>query len=249
MRIMRMASKPAESAGGFSMLELLIAMALSLIIIAGVAVQLNTANQRNTTEQRQLDLFQEAREYMDQMSRDLRQVGYPNYRNTDGTVLPAKLAVGLSSTSTPNLVNDRNITFEGGLDDSGNVLVTTYSYNSSTTGNCPCLERSQRIKGPFSSTGHVEVQNVQNYVDGNNIKIFQYYRNGGTVEVPGPLTYDGVNGTDARALANIDTIRIQLVVRSPYADLKTGTKPVITLVSTVKVNNCMLVDSGELSCS
>jgi hypothetical protein len=222
---------------------------LSLIIIAGVLVQLNTANQRTTTEQRQLDLFQEAREYMDQMSRDLRQAGYPNPRNTDTTVDNSKLAKGLSSTEpyASPLVDDRDITFEGGVDDGGKVLVTTYSYNSSTAGNCPCLERSQMVKGD-KPTGHVEVQNVQNFVGGNNIPIFQYYSNGGTVEVTGPLTYGGNGGLDTYALASIDTIRIQLVVQSPYADLKTGAKPVITLVSTVKVNNCTQSTSGELAC-
>ena len=136
MRHMKKAFKPATPTGGFSLLELLIAMALSLIIIAGVLVQLNTANQRTTTEQRQLDLFQEAREYMDQMSRDLRQAGYPNPRNTDTTIANSTLAIGLSAATSPNTVDDRDITFEGGLDDSGNVLVTTYSYNSSTSGNC-----------------------------------------------------------------------------------------------------------------
>jgi len=247
---MKKASEAANSAGGFSLLELLIATALSTIILAGILMQLNTANQRTTTEQRRLDLFQEAREYMDQMSRDLRQVGYPNRRNTDSDAshIP-KLAVGLSSTGTTNLVDDRNLTFEGGWDESSNKpLVTTYSYNSSTSGNCPCLERSQTLKGD-PPTGYVEVQNVQNYVGGNNIPIFQYYSKGGTVEVSGPLAYDGVAGLDTHALAQIDTIRIQLVVQSPYADMKTGAKPVITLVSTVKVNNCMLSTVGDLACS
>jgi len=248
MRLMKKTSRAANSAGGFSLLELLIATALSTIILAGILMQLNTANQRTTTEQRRLDLFQEAREYMDQMSRDLRQVGYPNRRNAVSTYPTADLAVGLSSVGTTNLVDDRNITFEGGLDENNKVLVTTYSYNSSTSGNCPCLERHQGLVGG-SPTGHVEVQNVQNYVGGNNIPIFQYYSKGGTVEVTGPLAYDGVAGLDTHALAEIDTIRIQLVVQSPYADMKTGAKPVITLVSTVKVNNCMLSTVGDLACS
>jgi hypothetical protein len=50
-------------------------------------------------------------------------------------------------------------------------------------------------------------------------------------------------------LANIDTVQVQLVVRSPYADLKTGAKPIVTLVSTVKLNNCSQAAQGELSCN
>jgi prepilin-type N-terminal cleavage/methylation domain-containing protein len=232
--------------GGFTLLELLIALALGVIIIGAIFMQIMTANQRSANEQKQLDLFQEAREYVDQISRDMRQIGYPNPRNIDTDNLTASdMALGLLK------VDDRDISFEGGVDNLGKVLSTQYTYDSSTTNNCPCLQRSQELKSATSS-GQMEVQNVQNYVNGNNIAIFQYYTQGGTVQVTypatSPLAYDSLNGTNAVLLAAIDTIKVQLVVQSPYADLKTGAKPIVTLVSTVKVNNCIQSSTGTLSC-
>jgi len=241
-----MTSKKARAQAGFTLLELLIAMVLAAIVMAGVYEQIQTANQRSANEQKHLDLFQEAREFIDQMSRDLRQIGYPNPRNIDtDSISPSTVALGLVN------IDDRDISFEGGLDNDNNVLSTQYTYDSSTTGNCPCLKRSQQSKNGTSS-GQVEVQNVQNYIGGNNIPIFRYYTQGGTAEVTysttSPLTYDTANGTNAALLAAIDTIRIELVVESPYADLKTGMKPIVTLVSTVKVTNCSQSTSGTLSC-
>ena len=122
-----------------------------------------------------------------------------------------------------------------------------------------------------AQSAQMEVQNVQNYVGGNNIAIFQYYTEGGTqpvvynaasgtwtyyasgststtVTTSTPLAYNSSSGANAAALAAIDTIKVQLVVQSPYADLKTGAKPIVTLVSTVKVNNCIQSSTGTLSC-
>lgn len=279
---MRRIPQPASAQDGFTLLELLIALTLSLIVIAGLVVQLNTSNQRAANEQHQLDLFQESREYLDQMSRDMRQVGYPNPRNFDQT----SLANTSSDPSDPSLspfagrgiisANDRSISFEGGVDPTGTTpktLVTTYTYNSSTANGCPCLQRTQEDRGATSAQ-QVEVQNVQNFTSGNDIPIFRYYTNGGTEEVTfdncasgscdwhytnsanvnvtttasNPITYDVSNGPDATLLGSIDTVRIELVVQSPYADLKTGAKPIIALVSTVKVNNCAQTSMGQLTC-
>ena len=69
------------SQGGFTLIELMLSL-VTLLVISGSAFQLmNLATQRSATEQTKLDLLQEGREFMDQMSRDLRQAGYPNPRN------------------------------------------------------------------------------------------------------------------------------------------------------------------------
>lgn len=232
----------AKTQRGFTLLELLIVVGLTVILIGSIYLQLQTAQLRSANEQKQLDLFQEAREYMDQLSRDLRQVGYPNPRNTDTTVDPSTLALGLTN------IDQSDLGFEGGVDNNGTTLATQYSYNANTTGNCPCLERSQQSKGA-SAAGQVEVQNVQNYTNGNNIPIFQYFANGGTTPVTGSYTYGNNGGADEQTLATIDTVRIQLVVQSPYVDLQTGVKPTITLISTVRINNCSQATTGQLSCS
>jgi prepilin-type N-terminal cleavage/methylation domain-containing protein len=275
---MSMTPRLRQAQDGFTLLELLIAMALTLIVMGAMYSQIHTASQRSANEQKQMDLFQEAREFMDQLSRDLRQVGYPNPRNFDINYLIATAT--LSDTSVSPAVRDpasspvaalglvsldeQNLSFEGGLYGStGNVLSTSYTYDPSTTGNCPCLKRSQATIGG-GQIGQVEVQNVQNYADPNNpVKIFTFYTDGGIHPVPYPpgsgpaydrtkLSTDPANFAASQNLAAIDTIKITLVVQSPYADLKTGTKPVTRLVSTVKINNCMqapATNTAQLSCA
>jgi prepilin-type N-terminal cleavage/methylation domain-containing protein len=58
---------------GFSILELLIVLVVLLIITGAVFEVIKLTTERSSTEQTKLDMFQEAREFMDQMSRDLRQ--------------------------------------------------------------------------------------------------------------------------------------------------------------------------------
>jgi prepilin-type N-terminal cleavage/methylation domain-containing protein len=74
---------------GFSLVELMIVLVLVLSISAAIFQTINMTTQRTATEQTKVDMFQEAREFMDQMSRDLRQAGYPNQRNMDPSVITA----------------------------------------------------------------------------------------------------------------------------------------------------------------
>ena len=263
-----MRKRTVNTQRGFSMIELLIALALLAVITGAIFLQVRTATQRGAYERTQVDLFQESREFMDQISRDLRQIGYPNPRNFDNSILgctavngdcsTSPAAPGDPTTSTRAAVglvyaDDGDIYFEGGVDDSGNVLYTQYHYDSSTDGNCPCLKRSQQTRAgiPNSETPdyNSEVQNVQNNLLNPSVPIFRYYANGGTNEITTSLEWGGNSGADNAVLATIDTIRIQLVVQSPYRDLKTGMAPTVTLVSTVKVNNCSQATTGQLSCS
>src|SRR5207237_366761 len=72
-----------SAVSGFSLMEVLIVLVVLLTLTASIFQMINTSTQRSSTEQTKLDMFQEAREFMDQMSRDLRQAGYPSPRNVD----------------------------------------------------------------------------------------------------------------------------------------------------------------------
>src|SRR5438552_1510953 len=64
----------ARRHAGFSLIELMIVVIL-VMAISGVILQvINMAGSRSVTEQAKTDVFQEAREFMDQMSRDLLRV-------------------------------------------------------------------------------------------------------------------------------------------------------------------------------
>jgi prepilin-type N-terminal cleavage/methylation domain-containing protein len=53
---------------GFSMIELMIAMVILIVVVGGIFGVIDVVNQRSHTEQAKLDMFQEAREFMDQGS-------------------------------------------------------------------------------------------------------------------------------------------------------------------------------------
>src|ERR1051325_2404415 len=76
-----------SGASGFSLIEVLIVLIILLTLTASIFQMINTSTQRSSTEQTKLDMFQEAREFMDQMSRDMRQAGYPSPRNVDPSLL------------------------------------------------------------------------------------------------------------------------------------------------------------------
>jgi len=218
---------------GYSLLEMMIVCGLLAVVLGAIFAQINLAQQNSSAEQVKMDLFQESREFMDQMARDLRAAGYPNTRNfSSDPVTPAEQspqeAVGLVKLDVGQLW------FESSIDGSGNVSVI--HYNLLTTGaNCPCLTRSQTAKAQADPlTGQTETQQteVQNVLNGSTSDpIFQaYYSDGTTV----PLPIDITNSSSA----NINSIAITLKVQSPYRDSKTGQKPTMTLMSTVRLNNC-----------
>ena len=131
---------------GFSLMELMIVNVIVLSISAAIFQTINMTTRRASTEQTKLDMFQEAREFMDQMSRDLRQAGYPNPLDMDPAVLTVSptindhhAAVGLVK------VGDGDLWFEGDVDGSGTVWVVRYHLDT-IGNNCPCLKRSQLQK-------------------------------------------------------------------------------------------------------
>jgi prepilin-type N-terminal cleavage/methylation domain-containing protein len=231
---------------GFSLLEMMIVLILLLIITAAIFQVINLSTERSSAEQTKVDMFQEAREFMDQMSRDLRTAGYPSPRNMDPSVFtqnPIKndqhAAAGIVKVDTGDLW------FEGDVDGSGTVSVVQYHLDTSTANNCPCLKRSQLPKingdpvtGQTTPTYQVEVQGVQNST------IFTAYTNGAAVGLP--VTTSTASGT---IIATVDTIQAQLTLQGANIDPKTHVKPVTTLVSSVRLNNCSQAAIGfKTSC-
>jgi type II secretory pathway pseudopilin PulG len=231
---------------GFSLLELMIVMVL-VMAISGVILQvINMAGARSATEQAKTDVFQEAREFMDQMSRDLRQAGYPSPRNLDPSVFTQdpyindlKAAAGLVSVSAGDL------RFEGDPEGTGIVKVIHYHLDTSTDNGCPCLKRSEvdKINGdPLTGQDpeeyEVEVQGVQ------NTNIFSAYTNGVAASLPLDITTNGGN-----TIAAVDTVQAMLTLESAAIDPQTRQKSVTTLVMTVRLNNCSQAAIGfKTSC-
>jgi len=234
-----------SSASGFSLIELMIALIILLIVSGAVFQVLSLATQRSSTEQTKLDMFQEGREFMDQMSRDLRLAGYPNARNFAPSVLPEppsidkRVAVGIVKIAKDELW------FEAGLEIDGTVpkvSIIRYYLDPSTANNCPCLKRSQVDKkdgNPYTGQDdpvyETEVQGVTN----PNGEIFTAYNN--AVLQTLPLNFN----SNAAAIAGLDTIQAVVSLQAATVDPKTHTKPTTSLVTTVRLNNCSLAATAQ----
>ena len=233
---------------GYTIIELMIAMALMALISGVVFQQITTAQQRSAHEQVKLDLFQETRDFMDQMTRDLHQAGYPNIRNfTDGTITSVndqRVAIGLVK------MDYNHLWFEGDVDGTGTVSSVQY-YIDNEGDDCPCLKRSQIGKitaDPLTGQGtpsfQTEVQHVQNGTSSTDAIFFAYDANNNLITTL-PIDYKN----DPATIASIATIKVALTAQSPIKDLKTNLRPSINMVSTVKLNNCSMATSSKpMSC-
>ena len=236
----------ASRYSGFSLIEFTVVVAIVLGISGAVFQVINMATQRAATEQTKVDMFQEAREFIDQMARDLRQAGYPSPRNMDESVFTQNplikdhvAAAGLVK------VGPGDLWFEGDMDGDGTVSVVRYHLDTSTSDNCPCLRRSKLPKidgdpltGQTTPDYAVEVQGVQ------NTDIFSAFNNGTAVGLPVDTSLS--TGT---VIATVDTVQATLTLEASEIDPQTRKKPKTTLVATVRLNNCSQAAIGfKTSC-
>jgi len=234
---------------GFSLLELMIFLIILLGISAAIFQTINLTTQRSSAEQTKIDMFQEAREFMDQMSRDLRQAGYPNPRNMDPVVFgvlalvpPQPIIYDHHAAAGIVKVDTGDLWFEGDVDGNGTVSVVRYHLDSSGT-NCPCLKRSQldKVDGNPLTGQTTEVYQVE--VQGDlNTDIFSAYTNGAALGLP-------VSTAVGSSLAAVDTVQAKLTLQAATPDPQTRQRPTATLVTTVRLNNCSQAAIGyKTSC-
>jgi prepilin-type N-terminal cleavage/methylation domain-containing protein len=247
---------------GFSLIEMMIVLIVLSLIMAAVFAQIMNAQARINVEQAKLDLFQEAREFMDQMTRDLHNAGYPNARNygwssSTGQEIGSPMAQDARDAVGLMKVDKGDLWFEGDVVGDGRVYQV--KYHLEPTGlNCPCLQRSWKLKqagDPLSTAAQglpdyqVEVQNVlngsANYTLTDHPIFYAYYDN--DTQNPIALPIDSNN----QFLGRVDTIKVILTVQAKVKDPVTRLAPTVTLMSTVKLNNCNsnnTGDSGNMGC-
>jgi len=229
---------------GFSLVEMLIVIAILATVTGGIFLQLNTAQQRINTEQVKVDNFDEARDFVDQFFRDINQIGYPNQR-----MLNFSPAV---TTSSPNVavglvkVDSNAIWFEGDVYGTGVVQSVQYKINGSTT--CTlCLQRSSTPKvnadpesGQSTPSWGTEVNDVI------TSPIFAYYDTNGAAVTGLPLDITSNGST----LATIKTIHISLAIRdNAVMDPKTGQPIETAFEGEVSINNCSMATTGYVGIS
>jgi prepilin-type N-terminal cleavage/methylation domain-containing protein len=236
---------------GFSLAELMVVMAILSIICAAIFSQIDQMQQRAVAEQGKVDDFQQARDFVDQIFRDTRQLGFPNVKDFDvstGTwqsplIHDSRLAAGLIKVTTTQLQ------FEGDVDGSGNVSIVSYMVNGN--GNCAnCLQRAQVLKlngDPLtgqtnlsSSSYTTEIQNVK-----NTSSIFTAY-DASWNAITLPIDIDNNPST----VASVKMIQVSLSIASATSvDPKTGQPLEADISSAMQIVNCsMATTGGSLTC-
>lgn len=191
---------------GFSLIELLVAIGILMVIMGIVFQQVDLVQKRSRQEEVKLDIFQTAREFIDQMTRDIHQAGFPNgkmYANSADRDPGRDInAVGIF------YISPTEIHFQGDVDADGIVDYVAYKLvpQSTTAGdeNCPCLRRSQLQKSPSTASPYnpfiqtpefrTQVENITFKVSGSPTsvageRIFRAFdKFGNEVDITGGLT-------------------------------------------------------------
>jgi prepilin-type N-terminal cleavage/methylation domain-containing protein len=242
---------------GFTLLEMLIVVAVLGVILGGIMVQLANVVQRESTEQVKVDDFQEARDFVDQFFRDINQIGYPNIRLVDPSSPSFVPAINLTfPPAAPNITYDNRfaaglvkidaneIWFEG--DTNGDGIPESIHYMINGSGTCAqCLQRSQVNKANASPLAQAANWGTEvNDVISN--PSFFFFRTDGTQVLALPADINGAPAT----LANIKTIQIKLTIQNPNVmDPKTKQPIQTTFEGEVSLNNCSMAASGQtMSC-
>lgn len=254
----------SASERGFSLIELMVVVAILTLVMGVVFAAIANVQKRYRTEEGRVDTMQNAREFVDQIGRDIHNTGYPTARMYTATPADSSLtfAKGLSA------VSKTDIWFEGDLDNSGQVSSVRYRLQADSNGKCPCVLRRASIgktavaptSQPVSGSYSAEVEGVVNSIGGStpwgvtgtapngtaNDTVYASYRvdpvfsyldkDGAAVTVPDDLSTANLT-SGASAASNVAVIVVTLNVLGPNADLDTGRRPVATMRSTLKVPN------------
>lgn len=218
---------------GFSLIELMISLAILSIVLGVVVEGISTMQARNAVETNKLDLTQETREFMDQIVNDLHQSGYPGINMFDPTTLASSTICGLDNNVGCGFVSisSNAVQFEGDVDGSGvsEVWIQLVQSNGAGAPACtapPCVIQRGTVSKAAWANGAGTLPAYYTEVTGvMNSNVFTAYNSDGSLwAAPEPLS-------------NIASVGITLYVKSPQADPKTGVYPTVTMISAAKINN------------
>lgn len=206
---------------GFSLIELLISMAILLLVTGVVFDQIIAMQRKAAAEGMKVDSTQQAREFIDQMIRDLHLAGYPKasmnsvLADDPNANASPQVAAGLVSIS-PTL-----IILEGDVNSEGVVYSVNVSYvpNDANDPNCPCIRRRaipkiaaapllQPVSPYYSEVQHVMAPGVGAGRAGEDLFTF-FDQNGNQLDVTGAPNV-GPNGDPNGVLAAVRTVKINL---------------------------------------
>jgi type II secretory pathway pseudopilin PulG len=251
---MRKPGSPAysnERSLGFSLIEMLIAVAMVTAVMAVVMSGIIQMQQRSNTESTAVDVSQQTRDFIDQMVRDIHNVGYPPPQVVTSAVAAgcsANVAIACGVIS----YNPTQIIYEGDLDGSGTVYRVYVQLQPGAGGKCPCtlqrgaIRKSDALSGT-APTYFTEVNGVLN--SGNGLGSATY-----PISLPGPSSYTSYGAADVfdaydvgggtvgacttiASCSSIHSVQITANIAPNYGDAATKTYRVFSITSKARMNN------------
>jgi hypothetical protein len=239
------------------------AFGIMMIVIAVAVKGMIEMQTRSFAEASKVDTTQETRDFVDQMVRDIHDVGYP---------------AGRVITGNPNCVNNANVScgiikfsptslkYEGDLDGTGTVYQVWLQIQAGPSGHCPCiLQRGVVSKAAWLNNGttppyFTEVNGLLNSGDGTShpsgnatysvslsgtgsystystADVFDAYFNDGTFFQDANGNYSCDNSVTANSCSPIRSLQITANVVPAFADPTTNIFPVYAITSKARLNN------------
>jgi prepilin-type N-terminal cleavage/methylation domain-containing protein len=240
---------------GYSLAELIIVIAVMSFVFAVASAATHDFVQRGSAETEKVDSVQSARDFMDQVSRDIHDAGYPPLTvaaNGNTTCVGnASLACGITYYSP------LKVQYEGDMDGTGTVYQVTLQVVPNASGNCPCIlqrgvvTKTQALAG-VTPTYYTEVNGLLNSGQWNGAGLY-------TVSLPGSGSYASYANADvfdgyfndatqvttscvtASACVNSATpireLQVTANVAPNFADLQTKLYPVFSITTKARLSN------------
>jgi prepilin-type N-terminal cleavage/methylation domain-containing protein len=242
---------PNARSRGFSLIEMLVAMAIVTAVLAVVMRGIIQMQQRSSAESTKVDVTQQTRDFIDQMVRDIHNAGYPpplvvTSAVAAGCTNNASIACGVLSYTPTQII------YEGDLDGSGIVYRVYVQLQAGPGGACPCILQRGALRKSDALTGgaptyFTEVNGVLNSGNGSgaatyaiNLPTSGSYSSYGTADVFD--AYDVSGGavgtcTTIAACSSIHSVQITANIASSYGDPAAHTYHVFSITSKARMNN------------
>lgn len=225
MRVLR-GPRPLRSQAGFSLLEMLVTLAIFLVVLYGVYIIYDTGEANYIRSTRMWDAQSQARVALERMAREIRMAGYATPANVTDPVLIA--------------TND-TISIHADVGDGNGLEYITYGLRNCDDTITQTLYRRASNASPFVYCGG------EPFIDGVTSLTFAYHEQGGLVN-PNPPTIpyklDGVNyvtGTNApdiSTMTNRNKVRQVKISMTVQQTVGTTTTP-YTITTDVTLRNLL----------
>jgi len=240
-RLLRRTNAKNRATAGFTLIEMLISLAILVTVTGAVFEQINSMQKKAASETVNVDLTQQSREFINQTVRDLHMAGFPGPGMYSSPVVRQSLvANGLVRVSPTEILMEGDVNNDGAVE-SVDILYVASDPNDP---NCPCIRRSAQPKVDADSFNqpinllYTETQQVFPPGTGagqSGEDLFAYYdQNGNPVNLSTGSDISTAQG--AANLATIKTVKINLSLLTNQRDPQTGSFLRTTMSASSRLN-------------